>query len=243
MQEYQRQEIQESKQLHGRYICFVDSDDYVTKTYVEEMIKAMEDNQVDLVICNYYFEKKKQQLEKNSDVKEIKNISVQDFSDYFYDVYTKMLLNQPWNKLYKTEYIKQNFRKDMSLGEDLVFNIDYLTGIKSLAIINEYLYMYDIAVGGNLHKKKQSAEEFFYLYWYIYEQLLQKKYDSLAFQNFIVKHYIRFLAQKEKTERKKGYKALKEFAKKIEGNSFCFSSIHFYTMYVIYFLLKKIKVK
>ncbi|HAH78781.1 MAG TPA: glycosyl transferase family 2 [Ruminococcaceae bacterium] len=39
----------------GKYIAFVDSDDYVAPTYLEELYRACEDNGADIACCYYYF--------------------------------------------------------------------------------------------------------------------------------------------------------------------------------------------
>lgn len=40
----------------GKYIAFIDSDDYAEDNMIEEMVKAVEGNQAEMVICGYYQE-------------------------------------------------------------------------------------------------------------------------------------------------------------------------------------------
>ncbi|MFC2268522.1 MAG: glycosyltransferase family 2 protein, partial [Capnocytophaga gingivalis] len=39
------------KHFEGDFVCFVDSDDYVTPTYCEELYKALIDNNADISVC------------------------------------------------------------------------------------------------------------------------------------------------------------------------------------------------
>ena len=52
----------------------------------------------------------------------------------------------PWNKLFDSDIIINNnirFREDLSLGEDLVFNLEYLDKTNGrILVINEPLYFY-----------------------------------------------------------------------------------------------------
>ena len=42
-------------EARGKYISFVDGDDYVAPTYLEELYRACEDNGADIACCYYYF--------------------------------------------------------------------------------------------------------------------------------------------------------------------------------------------
>lgn len=42
--------------VKGKYISFIDADDYVESTMIEEMVNVAEKNQAEMVICNYYQE-------------------------------------------------------------------------------------------------------------------------------------------------------------------------------------------
>lgn len=54
---------------------------------------------------------------------------------YLYALYQEGFLNMPWNKLYKREMIVELFRRELNLGEDLLFNLAYLAGVSSFAVV------------------------------------------------------------------------------------------------------------
>ena len=39
----------------GKFVAFVDSDDYVSPRYLEELYTAINENDADIACCNYYF--------------------------------------------------------------------------------------------------------------------------------------------------------------------------------------------
>ena len=51
------------KQSTGEYIMFVDSDDYIDESAVEEMIKKITDSNLDMLVCDFYkIEKVKEEV-------------------------------------------------------------------------------------------------------------------------------------------------------------------------------------
>ena len=42
------------KVVRGKYVSFVDGDDYIMKTYCETLINLLEDNDADVAKCDYY---------------------------------------------------------------------------------------------------------------------------------------------------------------------------------------------
>lgn len=128
------------KNASGKYIQFVDSDDFLDKNMSERMIDTAMKCKADLVICGY----------KNIYVNDIKFIrcidmavnSLKELSDEFSSLYNKFLINSPWNKLYKRERISFFYDEKLSLGEDLVFNLQYMKNVKKIALIEDCLYNY-----------------------------------------------------------------------------------------------------
>lgn len=141
----------------GEYITFVDSDDWIESTYLEDMIIPMLSHDVDLVVSGLtqqfkdgssrYFCCHKEWIElKDNFVKE------------FVDINKKYLLFGPVVKLYKSSIIKEHsiqFPLEYSYGEDLIFNYQYLSYIRSLYVIDRINYNYRILGTGTLSSKKR----------------------------------------------------------------------------------------
>lgn len=121
------------KVAKGKYIIFVDADDYIESDYFETLIKF---KHYDLVISGYTevynnFSKKYIPIEKSINKNE----------------YHKMLFNNqnfrymivPYLKLYKTKIIKENnllFYQDLSYGEDAIFVSEYVKQCANIKFIN-----------------------------------------------------------------------------------------------------------
>jgi glycosyltransferase involved in cell wall biosynthesis len=136
----------------GDYLLFVDSDDTVEPTYCEKMWKAKEETGADLVICGFhhwYVGRDVKKLPSNPGVYE-----TEDFSKDFLKLYQEGFLNMPWNKLFKKE-MTGRFDTSLSLGEDLLFNMDYLGKCKKVAVISEALIHYIQEENGNTLSTKK----------------------------------------------------------------------------------------
>lgn len=135
----------------GKYICFVDSDDSVKEDYIEKLIE----NEADLVMGGFV-----ELYGKNKKIKKICD-KKQDFSNE--EIYVKLLeaaendkFNSPCCKIFKKSIIENNhlrYDESLNMGEDLIFNIRYLKYCKTLTMIPDCLYFYNMTVGGSLTKK------------------------------------------------------------------------------------------
>ena len=129
------------KNAKGKYIMFADSDDYVDSKWCESLYSVVEENK--FCICNIYcVDYINNNIYTENDIDTyIKKFSI----NQFYEVYKLKLLNQPYNKIYEKKILDKSnikFNEDLSLGEDLLFNLDYLLQCNEIEIINEKNYFY-----------------------------------------------------------------------------------------------------
>lgn len=61
---------------------------------------------------------------------------------YWGELVEEEVFHYTWNKLYKSEFIKDliRFNEDIKISEDMLFNLDYLSNINRIKIINEPIY-------------------------------------------------------------------------------------------------------
>ncbi len=107
----------------GEYLIFVDSDDYVHRELVELYMKAVEEDAV--VVCDITSDDSA--CEKSWLDGWMANVEEAAFERFIY-FYSDNYVNSPVNKLFRMDIIKRygiRFPKDKSLGEDLLFNLDY----------------------------------------------------------------------------------------------------------------------
>ena len=153
---------------HGDYICFVDSDDYLDVNCINGLMQHTDQQQ--MVVCNYYevidnsfFE---QIIIDTSKPGESKSDLLKIFQNNCYW--------SPWGKLYHASLIKNNgirFKKNCSLGEDLLFNVQVIINNPSFKVfyLNESLYYYRINPAG------------------LSKQIGQNDYENILLQEAVLK--------------------------------------------------------
>lgn len=134
----------------GKYIGFVDSDDYIESTMYEELYKNANNRNTEVAMCSYnekhlYNEAEyviKANLDSGSiyEKEDIKNNIISTFSKN--DNYGFYSL---WNKIYLREWLlKSNLELDVNRdhGEDWWFNINVFSKLRSFVYIDKALYNY-----------------------------------------------------------------------------------------------------
>jgi len=150
------------KYAKGKYICFIDADDYVESNYLEEMYREIEKQKADIVCCGFKIITKDKvrphsvSLEASSSIESILHLlNGNDWGSLF-------------NRIFKSDLVKDlNFNK--GIGQDKPFIFDLFLGkpISKVIHINQCLYNYII--------RKQSATN----------SMSLKKIDDL-FKNMIL---------------------------------------------------------
>lgn len=149
----------------GEYIMFVDSDDYVCENFVEEMVKAIEEKNVDAVMCKPIY--------KNDE--ECVTASTQWFSDKVYkgeelieiskivvEIDQKNMLHNTWLFIIKLDKLKTRFDNNVYSAQDVIFFVELiLESISSLYFLDKALYYYCYNVNGityNINNYKRYME-------------------------------------------------------------------------------------
>ena len=125
----------------GEYIMFVDSDDFIEKNMIETILKNKEN---DLTISNYKRYYGKDKIINNIEIDE-KIYNKEEFLENFWNLYNTYLINSPCFRIYRKDIIVLNeikFNPKYELGEDLIFNLEYLNYCNKICVINKYLYNY-----------------------------------------------------------------------------------------------------
>lgn len=130
----------------GEFICFMDSDDYIEKTMLDQYIKVSEIYKPDLIVSGYFSEVDLDEKITYDKIycpnKNYKNI--EEIKQDFVLLWDKHLLYNIWNKLYSARIIKEHQIKfpDSNWGEDIEFNRQYLLKINTLYNMQECFYHY-----------------------------------------------------------------------------------------------------
>ena len=156
------------KLASGKYVEFVDSDDYLDPDFTERLVAAAEENEADFVIAPYKMvipagaSKPEQVLDKIQDELGVMSVArppeVREYGFlpagvYDKDTFALRLMDKPasyfysvlWNKLYRRDILIGNdiqFVSEMRWAEDLVFNLRYIQYAERFVAIDKPGYYY-----------------------------------------------------------------------------------------------------
>jgi glycosyltransferase involved in cell wall biosynthesis len=179
---------------NGEYITFCDSDDYLEPNYLATLVNTAEKNpDCGHIWCGFQTVTgyKKENAVPNFTASEA--VTYYTLKDYM-TLHEMWLDTGPWNKLYKTEIIKNSkvrFSEDLSLGEDWLFNLSYIDASENdkFAVISKPLYNYVRGNSDSLDSKyrkdlldiyrRLNSECLAHLKsWNVPEAQIEKFYDS-----------------------------------------------------------------
>lgn len=168
--------IQHSK---GKYLTFIDADDWVEVDWLERLLDAMTNFDVDLVCAGYY--------EVNP--KFPKGLKLHDFEPHDFDQiidrksFQSNLFNGVsgvlWGKLFKRAVFQGNkilLHPDLKLSEDLLAVLEYSLHIQNVYVLPDALYYYnrldEEGLSGTFNIQKYENLELFFKEVRLFEQEL-----------------------------------------------------------------------
>ncbi len=138
------------KKANGKFITFVDGDDWVDKFYLDIMFKLADANEADLVVTGHFRE-----FDGKIETIKPKNVGIYNEGDIKKEILPNAIYNGEfcehgvstyvWNKLFKKELLDQilfNVPDDVVMGEDAAITFSYLTICKKIVISSTPLYYY-----------------------------------------------------------------------------------------------------
>lgn len=128
----------------GKYVCFLDSDDYVEPTFCEQMLTQMQVHAADIVECAYtVFSEKTRRA--HAPWKEKMVLARKEFAQTVvrHTIVSGAEAVVMWNKMYVKERIADyvtDYGEDVL--EDYLFNMQYYCGVQKYVYLQEYLVNY-----------------------------------------------------------------------------------------------------
>lgn len=161
------------KNSTGKYIFFIDADDWIDNETIETLVKIIKKENVDIVKCNFVREKENKRIDNNILILEnICNTSIPK-SKYIDKLYPQLsntnFFNVVWGQLINKDIIKELFDEQMAFGEDYLFNIQLYYNSNSIYIYNYTLYHYRANFNGinrnkNIKICKMKCDNLMYVY-------------------------------------------------------------------------------
>ena len=128
----------------GKYMYFMDSDDWTEPTMLEDMYKIAEKNHSQLVVAGYYIDTYYSDTEKYVQ-KQFCDDAVyatqQEFRENAHKLFDRNLLYTPWNKLYLSSYILENkLYFPQTFWDDFPFNLSVVRDVERVAVTSKKYY-------------------------------------------------------------------------------------------------------
>lgn len=134
------------KAAQGEFIQFVDCDDYIDKNMTENLVKNLNSNDAQLVICGVFLDTQRNGYTISN--LQTFNYCIAKDNQIALEVLNRLngtYINSPINKLYKRDIIVNNsiyMDKNIDLGEDLIFNLKYLFYCNKVVFLEDAFYHY-----------------------------------------------------------------------------------------------------
>lgn len=141
----------------GDYLAFVDSDDFVSAEYLSSLRPHQNEDFV---------------LDSSDDRSLAFSDGIYSGKDAVKIACSGWQILGPLGKLYKTDLVKQNnirYDEKICMGEDTLFNLEYLLHVSTLRTASSAEYTYRRDVKGSLSKQKPLFKDSAYKAYKVYE--------------------------------------------------------------------------
>jgi glycosyltransferase involved in cell wall biosynthesis len=158
----------------GRYLTFVDADDFVLHDYLQVLYDSITSNNNEIVGSNFMSQINGNWILKKIPLPNDRIFSKPEIQNQIIPIYLREdLLNPCWGKIFDRAFLVSNqilFPKDVTNGEDALFCINAFSKASKVTFIDYYGYYYREVEG--------SASR----------NILNKNYLQIAIDNFIFDH-------------------------------------------------------
>jgi len=170
----------------GTFVQFADVDDWLPMDATKLLVREMEAQSAELAVGDFYRVVDGNVSEKGS-IETSGVLSLQQYANAMMLAPADLYFGVLWNKLYRRDIIERcgiRMDENISYSEDMIFNLEYLLHVKSVAILKAPVYYYQYTKGSlvdqslNLSatvKMKKSVIGY-------YNEFFKKTFDTPAYQ-------------------------------------------------------------
>lgn len=161
----------------GKYISFIDSDDFVDANMFEKMYKKAETDKLDIVICRFH-----KLLEKENGVyeEETPKYSIPYFQNTSLKNNPNLLLEinlAPWNKIYKRKLFTPDVRFPENLKyEDAIVVVKTMVRAKKIGMLEDKLNYYIVRENSESTVMDERVFDILIINHQIFEELRKQEY-------------------------------------------------------------------
>ena len=176
----------------GKYIMFIDNDDFIDKDYIETFYNEIELRNADIIVGGY---------RRVSEKKELFKVRLTDSE------WDKYIVISPWAKIYRRNFILENNLEFLNyiLGEDVYFNLAAYSKTKRVWCISYIGYNWfdnQESISNTAHKGFKKEADILFLFNKLDEKIEMK--DDF-FKYYLKRFYIYYLLYSGRTASKKNF--------------------------------------
>ncbi len=170
----------------GKYITFIDADDYIPDNFFERILFVIKNNSFDCLIFDYY-------IEENYKKRYVNSLPINS-NDFVSSDAMALSNGMCWGKIYVKDVIISNniLFPDLMRSEDLAFVKIYLSKCKNIKYLHEALYYYVQNSNSIMHNSKTldvSNNEFAFNYICKYVK------KSASLEMIFIREYLYLIVQ------------------------------------------------
>lgn len=202
----------------GKYIMFIDSDDWLENNMIEILYKELIEKKCDIAVCDYFINFKELQIEHNK-LNEEKIINEKNIMlEFLFD--SELYGGYLWNKLIKKSIIKDiRFNEKIKIEEDVDFLCQIFENVNSIIYLpQKKLYHYvkrnESAVNFNYSLKDLTKLLALEKKMKIKDEYQIKNLEKLEYEYYVIASQARYILRKYKIYDKKTNNQINNIRKK-----------------------------
>lgn len=128
----------------GKYIQFLDGDDWLTPDATETLVHAAESTGADLVLAHFY-RVADERMAPRGHIKKEQVLTRQEFAEEMIKAPANYYYGVLWNKLYRRSIIEAHrlrFDSQVNWCEDFLFNLEYIERVRLVSAVPRPIYYY-----------------------------------------------------------------------------------------------------
>lgn len=184
----------------GKYFYFMDSDDWAEPAMLEDMYRLAEAHGAQLVVTGYYIDTYYSDTEKFTQIQTAQDVVYETQSAFRADAYRlfdRNLLYTPWNKLYRSAYIREKqLRFPTTWMDDFPFNLSVVRDVEKVVFSSKTYYHFMRARAesetakykSNMYEKREEEHNWMldlYRYWNIQDEAALAASMEMVYRRYV----------------------------------------------------------